>query len=346
VLHLEHIKEEVIGMSKITGITKYREFRTIIFLIIIFLLVGIVNSDFLALENILNSVKNSLLYIVLAVGLTFVLLTGEIDISVGGTLGLSAAVSGVIVRDGGSIFLAIIVAIFIGALIGLVNGIGVTKLKISSFIMTLGMLEIVRVVQVIYTDGKWIENLPANFKQISQINLLGMNLLGIIVILAVIILHLYLSNSRKGRYFSAIGDNEDGAILMGIPVIRYKIISFVICGISASLAGLIFASQVGFISTTAGLGIEMTVIAAAVLGGVSLSGGIGSVVGAAIGAIIMSSINSALVFLKVPAFWNATISGSLLIVIVVVDVLIFRRANKKAKKERLNARVLTLKEEV
>src|SRR5690606_12894625 len=129
---------------------------------IIFLLVGLVNSDFLAMDNILNSVKNSLLYIVLAVGLTFVLLTGEIDISVGGTLGLSAAVSGVIVRDGGSILLAIIVSIGIGGLFVLVNGIGVTNLKLSSFIMARGMLEIVWVVQVIYTDGKWIEYLPAN----------------------------------------------------------------------------------------------------------------------------------------------------------------------------------------
>src|SRR5690606_19892364 len=105
-------------MSKIIVLTKYREFRTILFLIIIFLLVGLVNSDFLAINNILNAVKNSLLYIVLAVGLTLVLLTGEIDISVGGTLGLSAAVSGVIVRDGGSFFLALVVAIGIGAIIG------------------------------------------------------------------------------------------------------------------------------------------------------------------------------------------------------------------------------------
>lgn len=333
-------------MSKLTSFTKQREMRTVVFLLLLFLIVGVVNPDFISADNIHNAVKNSLLYIVLAVGMTFVLLTGNIDISVGGVLGLSAAVSGAILRDGGNVVTAVLIALAIGAVIGLINGIGVTKLKISSFIMTLGMLEIVRVIQVIYTDGKWVENIPASFKQISQMKLMGINTLALLVISAVILVHLYLSKSQKGRYFAAIGDNEDGAVLIGIPVKRIKVISFVISGVCASLAGLIFASQIGFISTTAGVGIEMTVIAAAVLGGVSLSGGIGSVIGASIGAIIMSSINSALVFLKVPAFWNSAISGSLLIIIVVTDVLLSRRANKRAKKERLNARVLSVQEEV
>ncbi|MBB6444038.1 ABC transporter permease [Bacillus benzoevorans] len=324
------------------GLIKHREFRTIIFLILLFLFVGLINSDYISPDNIQNSLKNSLLYIILAAGLSFVLLTGEIDISIGGILGLSAAVSGMVLRDGGSMVLAVIIAAAIGAAIGLVNGLGVTVLKISSFIMTLGMLEIVRVIHVIYTDGQWIENLPASFKKISQLSFLGINILAIAVILLIISAHIFLSQSKKGRYFAAIGDNEDGAILIGIPVKKMKISAFVISGISASLAGLIFASQIGFISTTAGLGIEMTVIAAAVLGGVSLSGGVGSVIGAAIGAIIMSSIHSALVFLKVPAFWNSAISGALLIIIVVTDVLMARRADMKARKDRLNARVLDL----
>lgn len=338
--------KEVKNMSKLTTITKYREFRTILFLVILFLIVGLVNSDFLSSGNLYNATKNSLLYIVMAIGMTFVLLTGEIDISIGSVLGLSAAVSGVILRDGGSIFLAVIAAIGIGVVVGLINGFGVTKLKISSFIMTLGMLEIVRVTQVIFTNGQWVENLPSSFKHISQMSVLGINLLALIVLVIMIFVHLFLLNSKKGRYFAAIGDNVDGAVLVGIPVARFKIMAFVINSVCASIAGLIFASQVGFISTTAGSGIEMTVIAAAVLGGVSLSGGIGSILGASIGAIIMSSINSALVFLKVPAFWNSAISGSLLIIIVVVDTLISRRNSKRTKKERLNARILNYQEEV
>lgn len=327
-------------MSNIETIIKRVEVRTFLFLVVLFLIVGIVNPEFLSMNNIGNSLKSSLLYIVLAVGLTFVLLTGNIDISVGGTLGLSAAVSGLIMKDGGSIVFAIIVALLIGAVVGLINGLGVTRLKISSFIMTLGMLEITRVIQVIYTNGKWVENLPAAFKKMAQLQIAGLNVYMLGVIALVICVHLYLSRSKKGRYFAAIGDNIDGAILLGVPVKRHVTYSFVISGVCAALAGLIFASQVGFISTNAGSGIEMTVIAAAVLGGVSLSGGVGSVVGASLGAIIMISINSALVYMKIPAFWNSAISGALLISIVVIDALVNRRAEKRAKKERMSARVL------
>ncbi|RDW21329.1 sugar ABC transporter permease [Oceanobacillus arenosus] len=331
-------------MSIYKNLAKKREFRTLIFLAVIFIIVGFINTDFLTIGSIQNTLKSSLLFIVLVVGLTIVLLTGNIDISVGGTLGLSAAVCGLILKNGGSIFVSILAAIFIGAAIGLINGLGVTKLKISSFIMTLGMLEITRVIHVIYTNGQWVENLPAGFKQLSQMNVLGINVLLIIVLAGITAIHLFLTRSRKGRYFSAIGDNIDGAILLGVPVQRYVIYSFIASGVCAALAGLIFASQIGFISTNAGLGIEMTVIAAAVLGGVSLSGGVGTVIGATIGAVIMISINSALIYMKIPAFWNDAISGLLLIMIVVTDAVLSRRADKHIKKERLKARVL--KEEV
>lgn len=323
-----------------TNVMKLREFRTLLFLILLFVVVGMINSDYLSLQNLDKSLKSSLLYIVLAIGMTFVLLTGNLDISVGGTLGLSAAVSGAILRDGGNIFVAALAAIFIGLVIGLINGFGVIKLKISAFIMTLAVLSITRVVQVIYTDGKWVENIPANVKALSNAEVFGINVLTVIVIVAVILVQMFLSKSTKGRYYNAIGDNKDGAVSLGIPVNRYIAYSFVISGVCASLAGLIFVSQIGFVSTNAGGGIELTVIAACVLGGVSLVGGIGTVVGAALGAIILTSINSALVYMKVPAFWNDTISGSLLIIIVVIDALLAFNASKKAKKVRLNARVL------
>lgn len=326
-------------MVRSVSILKQREFRTFLFLILLFVVVGFINSDYLSWQNLDKSLKSSLLYIILAVGMTFVLLTGNLDISVGGTLGLSAAVCGTILRDGGNIFLAAIAAIAIGACIGLINSFGVIKLKISSFIMTLAILSITRVVQVIYTDGKWVENIPAHVKKLSNVDIFGINLLSIIVIVGVIAVQLYLSKSSKGRYYTAIGDNADGAISLGIPVKRYIAYSFVISGVCASLAGFIFVSQIGFVSTNAGAGIELTVIASCVLGGVSLIGGIGTVVGAALGAIILTSINSALVFMKVPAFWNDTISGSLLIIIVVIDALLAFKASKKAKKLRLNARV-------
>lgn len=327
-------------MDRLSAITKKREFRTFAFLVLLFLLVGFVNPDYLSFQNVDKTLKSSLVYIVLAIGMTFVLLTGHLDISIGGTLGLSAAVCGTILRDSGNVLLAASAAVGIGALIGIINGFGVVKLKISSFIMTLAILSITRVLQVIYTDGKWVENIPAGFKKLSGSEILGINALTIFVVACVVLVHLFLTKSKKGPYFYAIGDNADGAVSLGIPVKRYILYSFMISGICASVAGLIFVSQIGFVSTNAGSGIELTVIAACVLGGVSLAGGIGTAAGAALGAVILISINSALVYMKVPAFWNDTISGSLLLIIVVTDAILSFKAVEKAKRIRLNARVM------
>ena len=333
------MKEVGIHMANMMGFFRLRECRTLLFLILLFVVVGFINADFVSFQSIDKAMKSSLLYIILAVGMAFVLFTGNLDISIGGTLGLTAAVCGTILREGGSLFTAFLVAVLIGAGIGLINGFGVIVLKISSFIMTLAVLSITKVIQVIYTDGKWVENIPAHVKELSALKLFGVNILMILVIAAVILVQLYLSKSRKGIYFKAIGDNLAGAHSQGIPVNRYIVYSFIISGVCASIAGLIFVSQIGFVSTNAGAGIELTVIAACVLGGVSLLGGLGTVVGAALGAIILTSINSALVYMKVPAFWNDAISGALLIMIVVIDAVLASQAAKKAKRIRLNARV-------
>jgi AI-2 transport system permease protein len=336
-----------ISVSVFHFLRKHREFRTFGFLIALFVIVGIFNASYLTPDNMENSVRSSVVYIIMATGMTFVLLTGNIDISVGGVLGLSAAVSATIVRNGGSIVTAFVAVIVIGLIIGLLNGLGVSVLKIQSFILTLGMNEVLRVVQVIFQGGRNVEGLPTSFQRITQHEILGVSTLSIVVILLVIGIHLFLSMNRKGRYFAAIGDKEEGAVLAGIPVKRYKIYAFMMSSVCAAIAGLIFASRIGNnIPTTAGLGYEMTVIAACVLGGVSLAGGVGSVLGATIGAIFMTSISSALVFLKVDAFWKDVISGSLLILIVVFDMLLIHRNNQKAKKQRLNARVLEIRKEM
>jgi AI-2 transport system permease protein len=271
--------------------------------------------------------------------MTFVLLTGGIDISVGGTLGIAAAVSATMIRNGSNAILAIAMAICIGLIIGIINGIGVAIIKVPAIIMTLGVMGITRGIMVIYTDGKWVENLPDYFKKAAQTNVFGcINIYFLLAILTVGLLQLYFRKAKTGRFFAAIGDNIQGSILVGISVKKIIIIAYTISGVCAAIAGVIFASQVGFVTSNPGLDIEMTAIAACVLGGVSLSGGVGSVVGASIGAIIMTAINSALIFLKVPSFWNKSIQGWLLIIIVVSDVLIHKYLKDEARKQRLSAR--------
>lgn len=316
-----------------------REITAAVFLLLIFLAVGLRNPDFLNEQSISTIMKGSVLYIYLAIGMTFVLLTGGIDVSVGAIMGLTAAVTATMIRDGSSAMMVIPLALLIGAAIGIFNGIGVTHFKIPPIIMTLGTLGVIRGGMIIYTNGKWVENLPDAFKKNAQAELAGMNMYFLMAVAVIALVQWYLSRARKGKYFAAIGDNADGAVLVGIPVTRIKVIAYAISGLCASIAGVVFTSQVGFVTSNTGLDIEMIAIAACVLGGVSLSGGTGSVTGAAVGAIIMTTINSALVFLKVPSFWNKSIQGTLLILIVVLDVLIQHYLSEKARKQRLNARV-------
>jgi AI-2 transport system permease protein len=320
---------------------KSREITAVAFLAMLFVLVGFVNPTFLGIGNIILTLKGSVMYVFLAVGMAFVILTKEIDVSVGAILGICAAVAATMLRSNMNLFLVIFVTIAVGAFAGLINGIGVAKFKVPSIVMTLGTMGILRGLMFIYTDGKWIENLPDYYKTASQAKLFDtINIFVLVTLIIVVIIQLYLSKSRKGKYFAAVGDNIDGAMLIGIPVNFIKIGSFVISGIFSAIAGLVYVSQVGFVANVAGSGVEMTAVAACVLGGVSLNGGIGSITGATLGALIMTSINTALIFLKVPAYWNNTISGVLLIVIVVSDAMIHTYLSEKIRKERLSAKAL------
>lgn len=325
-------------------LTNNREISTVGFLALLFVITGIINSDFLKIDNLILIFDGSVIYVLLAIGVSFVILTGDIDVSVGATLGLTAAVCATIIRDGGSLIFATSITIMLGALIGLMNGLGVTKLKIPAIIMTLGTTGIVRGSIYVYTEGKWIENLPAVFKSYGQMSLLGfVNVFLLITVIIVIALHFYLKKGRSGKYFAAIGDNMNGAVLVGIAVDKVRISAFVLSGVFAALAGIVFASKIGFVTPTAGSGYEMKAIAACVLGGISLAGGVGSVIGAMFGAVIMSSISRILIFLQFSSNLDYTITGVLLLVIVVVDALIQRRLKEKARKERLAAKDLRAK---
>lgn len=328
-------------MQILKKILEKREITALIFLLILFLGVGLRNPDFVSFQSIMTVLKGSVLYIFLAVGMTFVLLTGGIDVSVGATLGISAAISATMIRDGQSVILAILLSMIVGILIGWINGIGVAVIKVPAIIMTLGILGIVRGIMILYTNGKWVENLPDAFKLASQKTFFGLNGYFVLTVIVVALVHYYFSKAKTGKYFAAIGDNVDGATLVGIPVKQFTIAAYIISGLCASIAGVVFASQVGFVTSNTGLDIEMLAIAACVLGGVSLSGGMGSVIGASLGAVIMTAINSALIYLKVPSFWNKSIQGMLLIMIVVADVIIHKYFEDKARKQRLSARSMS-----
>ena len=263
-------------MNTIKKLTKAREASSLLFLIGLFAIVGCINSDFLAPASIMACFNDSVVFTLLAVGMAFAIFIGEIDVSIGSNLGFSAAVVGSMLRDGHSPVLAFATGILIGVLVGLFNGWGVAVLKIPSLIFTLGTNGILRGMIFLYTGGAWVENLPPAFTAYSSKSLVGnLTIYYAVVIVAVIAIHIVLTRTKKGKYFIAVGDNEGGATLVGIPAVQTKVLAYVFCGIFASIAGIIYASRIGFITVLAGNGYEMKAVAACVIGGISLAGGLG-----------------------------------------------------------------------
>ncbi|PLR79233.1 sugar ABC transporter permease [Bacillus sp. V3-13] len=300
-------------------ILKARELSIVLLMLAYIVFIGSINHEFITADSISLLVKASVILLIMAVGQSFVLFTSNIDVSVGSIMGLTAAVCGVLLTSGYSLWMMVSFVLIVGAVIGFMNGVGVAYLKIPSIIMTLGTLGIIRGFMLIYTEGMWIEDIPHFYKELSGIKFLGLNFPVWIAIFILIITSLSLAKTKFGRYFYAVGDNFEGARLVGIPVQKVQLAAFILSGISAAIAGLVFVMNIGFVPNQTGSGIELQVIAAAVLGGVSLTGGIGTVLGAGLGAVFFTVISNSLIYLKIPAYWNDAISGLLLLLIVVGD---------------------------
>ena len=326
-------------MNKVKSLFKARWMSSLIFLLLLFLITGIAEPEFLSYTNIISCFNTATMYTLLAIGIAFVIMTGEIDVSIGSTLGLSAAMTGLIAKQDGSIAVMLLAVVATGAVIGLVNGVGVAYFGVPSLIFTLGTNSVVRGMIYILSDGRTVENFGGSLASYGNLTLFAeITLYYAIAILLVAVAHIVLTKTRKGKYFIAVGDNAGGANLVGISVTGTKLLAYVLCGVFAGLGGFVFASKYGQVMTVAGNGYEMTAIAACVLGGISLSGGLGNMVGAAIGAVIMSSISRLLVFIGLPSTYDNTITGIMLIVIVVVDALTQRRSIEMARRKRLLSR--------
>ena len=326
-------------MNAVKKFVKAREFTSFLFLVALFLIVGVINPKFLTLDNISACFNSSVVYTLIAVGMAFAIFIGEIDVSVGSTMGLSAAVAGTMIQNGSNWFLAFAVGILIGVVVGLVNGWGVAVMKIPSLIFTLGTNGILRGLMYLRVGVEQVNSLPKEFKDMSSKTLVGsFTIYYCCAVLLTIGIHFLLTRTKRGRYFIAVGDNAGGAELVGIPATRTKVMAYLICGVLSAAAGIIFASRIGIVTSLSGNGYEMKAVAACVLGGISLSGGVGSVIGAGIGAVIMASISYLLVFMGTSSNYDNAITGVILITIVVVDALMQHRAAVNNRHARLAAR--------
>lgn len=318
---------------------KLRWTSSLVFLVALFLIIGTINRSFLTAESLISCLNNSVVYIFLAVGIAFVILCGEIDVSIGSTMGLAAAISGTMAQHNQSVAVMILLALVLGVCVGLFNGIGVSILGIPSLIFTLGTCGIIRGIVYLYSGGKTVENFAGNFTKLNNATAFsGITWYFIFTFLVAIAVYFILTYTKRGKYFTAVGDNINGAVLVGLPAKKTKMTAYIISSCFAAFAGIMFASKYGQVNIVAGTGYEMSAIAACVIGGISLTGGLGDVIGAMIGAVIMSSITKMLVFIGLSSDYNNTITGIMLITIVVVDALAQRRAVETTRRKRLAAR--------
>ncbi|WP_116134092.1 ABC transporter permease [Tropicimonas sp. IMCC34043] len=310
--------------------------RTFIALILVFAFFAFAVPNFLSGANMIIMSKHVALNALLAIGMTFVIITGGIDLSVGSIVGLCGMVAGWLILNGMDIGLGwtmqfstieiMLIVMFVGTFIGLINGLLITKLNVAPFIATLGMLYVARGTALLSSDGQTFPNLNGNpdygnntFYLIGAGTLLGVPIM-IWMLVVVGCSAAYVANRTPlGRHIYAVGGNERGAALSGVKVDRVKIAVYMFSGFCAALVGLIISSQLVASHPATGNMFELNAIAAAVLGGTSMSGGRGKIAGTIIGAFVIGILSDGLVMMGVSAFWQTVIKGLVIIAAVVVD---------------------------
>ena len=297
---------------------------------LIALLSALTDGMFLQTQNLINVVRQTSVIALLGIGLTIVIISTGIDLSVGSVLALSAVVSTSLAQQPDAtnlmypgldvpVIVAVLAGLGIGALCGFINGSLIAVFRIAPFIATLGMFTAARGAALIYSDGRPISKLDPSFNWIGQGDILGIPVPIFLLIVVAVAAHIMLTRTRFGRYVYAIGGNEQAARVSGIAISRVKIGIYTISGLLAGLGGLILAGRIGSGNPTLGTGIELDAITAAVIGGASFAGGIGTVWGAVVGALIIGSLNTGLDIMNVSPFAQQVVKGVIIVVAIIID---------------------------
>ncbi|MBO8165826.1 MAG: ribose ABC transporter permease [Thermotogae bacterium] len=295
-----------------------RKFPIILGFIGVVVLFSILTNRFFTLSNFLNVFRQISINAIIAFGMTFVILSGGIDLSVGSVFALAAVVGASIIK-GGNVFLGSLAALGVGAAMGAFNGAIIAKLKLQPFIVTLATMAIARSFTQVYTQGRPITGLPSTFREIGRGELFSVPV-PIYIMFAVFFISLYiLSNTKLGLYTYSIGGNEEATRLSGIKVIRYKVTIYTISGLLSALSALILTARLNSAQPIFGTGYELDAIAAVVLGGTSLSGGKGTIIGTLFGAMVMGVINNGMNLVNVSPFYQQAVKGAVILLAVMAE---------------------------
>jgi len=293
--------------------------------VVLFIALSILSPYFLTLQNLSSVCRQTAVITIIGLGMTLVMISGGIDISVGSVMAFAGICGTMLLQAGWHLGPALAGAVVAGAAWGLVNALIITVLKVNPFIATLGTMGAARGVTLVITNGMPVVNLPASFGKLGDGNILRVPVPLVILVLLALLTGFILKYTRMGRYSYVIGSNAEAARYAGVPVRRYLIAIYVFCGALTGLAGMIEASRLVTGQPTAGTGYELSVIAAVVIGGASLSGGEGTVAGTIAGAFLMGLISNGSNLLGVSPFWQQVLIGTIIVLAVAVDELRKRR---------------------
>ena len=295
-------------------------------LLLMWIVLAVATPSFATALNITNLLRQGSLIAILAVGQTFVIITGGIDLSVGAIVGFTTVIVALLINAGWPIWVAVLATLLVGVAIGLFHGFGIVKMGLPPFIITLATMTSLRGIGLLMTNGNSISINSDPFQAFSRGSLAGIPYLFWMVILVAVPSYIFLHHTRWGRYLFSVGSNAEAARLSGVNVPRTIYMAYILSGLLAAFVGVLLASRIGIGNPTQGDTYELQAIASSVIGGTSLFGAIGSVHGPLIGSFILSTINNGANLLNVNTFWQRVITGALIIVIVYFDGL--RRRGK------------------
>ncbi|MFZ0041598.1 MAG: ABC transporter permease [Solirubrobacteraceae bacterium] len=291
----------------------------LVVLVVVFAVVSIAEPRFLSSDSLRSILVNSSMLAICGFGMTLAIAMRGIDLSVGSIQALAAVVAAKLSSTGTALGLAIAAALFAGLIFGLANGLIISQLRVPAFVATLGMMSIVRGVALLYSNGGSFLISDTHFTDINRASVVGIPVPFVITLVALLVFWTLFNHTPFGRHVAAAGGNDDAAISSGIRIGRLIIIVFTLVGITAAISGVLVTAQVGDVDGTIGVGFELNVIAVVVLGGTSLTGGRGNLLGTLLAAILIASVNAGLNILGVQAFYQYLAVGLLLIAALAVE---------------------------
>lgn len=299
---------------------RMQESGVLAIVVVYVIIVTCINSAFVSSGNIINVLRSTGYTLIPALGMTLVFICGGLDISIGSTLAIGSTISALFAQEGTPAGLSMLMGCFFGLLVGLFNGLAIVQLGIPSLIVTLGTQYAGRGVVYILTKGVAIYPLPDSFQALEQTTVLSIPMIVIVAAILSVIAHVVMSRTTYGRSLYAVGGNQESAKLAGIRIKGTSIAAYAVTGALAAFTGVMMAARLGSGQAGSGEGLEMTVIAACVIGGTSVTGGSGTILGTVLGALFMSILENSMTLMKVSVYWQKVVIGLLLIGACILDI--------------------------